>query len=485
MTAQRIPSDDGSALPGASRAVSKSHRQAAVLEVAPLSVIWPLLGRHIAFHRRLVDVTASVKAALLLSQSIYWTRHGRNIDRHDGWFHKTAAQWERETGLSVKEQASARARLRNLALLEDMRRGIPARMHFRLNVNELGTRLSARIASHPDATNWPAHLMLAELLGPSLAFHRTLAALAGGVHAGLMLSRALHLTRLQARHPVNDWFASSAAYWFEDIGLTRREQEAARRDLLRTGLWEETLRGIPPSLMARIRLDCLLARLSEDATSVTQCEAPVADPDCGVATDRRSPNGETSLREHRNLVLPKAPPLFHPNRHHCFAESAVSHMDHSTSEPLQAQHTARAASVTDALDGGGGLIFPEQMLPAERQAARLLLRGRGEQAQCLLDELAARLELRAVRVGAVAYLRGLIARAAAGTFVAELGPRVAAERRRRQDEARQRSAWDAEAQRLAVERATPQYQARIQLERHRLREIVDGLKARSSMGGAP
>lgn len=237
MTAQRIPSDDGSALPGASRVVSKSQRQAAVIEVAPLSVIWPLLGRHIAFHRRLVDVTASVKAALLLSQSIYWTRHGRNIDRNGGWFHKTAAQWERETGLSVKEQASARARLRNLALLEDMRRGIPARMHFRLNVTELGTRLSARIASHRDATNWPAHLMLAELLGPSLAFHRTLAALAGGVHAGLMLSRALHLTRLQTRHRIDDWIASSAAYWFEDIGLTRREQEAARRDLLRTGFW--------------------------------------------------------------------------------------------------------------------------------------------------------------------------------------------------------------------------------------------------------
>ncbi|MGE5721007.1 MAG: hypothetical protein ACM3YM_00975, partial [Sphingomonadales bacterium] len=51
----------------------------AVLDAAPLSLIWPLLGRHIAFHRRLVDLTASVKAALLLSQSIYWTRHGRDI----------------------------------------------------------------------------------------------------------------------------------------------------------------------------------------------------------------------------------------------------------------------------------------------------------------------------------------------------------------------------------------------------------------------
>ncbi len=484
MTARRIRSEGGSVLTCAGLAAAQPPRQTAVVEVAPLSIIWPLLGRHIAFHRRLVDVTASVKAALLLSQSIYWTRHGRDVERSGGWFHKTTAQWEMETGLSAKEQTSARARLRSLALLEDVRSGIPARMHFRLNANELGVRLSARIASHQNAANWREHLVLAELLGPSLAFHRTLAALAGGVHAGLMLSRALHLTRLQARNRVDDWIASSAAYWFEDIGLTRREQETARRDLLRTGFWEESLRGIPPSLMARIRLDCLLARLADDATADTQREAPVADPDRGVATDRCSPKGQTSLREHRSLVRPKAPSLFHPNRHHGFAESAISHMDHSTSELLQPQHTAHAAIAADAI-GGGELIFPEQMLPAERQAARLLLRGYGEQAQCLLDELAARLELRAVRVGAVAYLRGLIARAKAGTFVAELGPRVAAERRRRQDDARQRSAWEAEAQRLAVERATPEYQARVQLQRHKLREIVDGLKARTNVGGAP
>jgi hypothetical protein len=50
----------------------------------PLSIIWSLLGRHIAFHRHLVELTDSVKAALLLSQSIYWTRRGRDIARNGG-----------------------------------------------------------------------------------------------------------------------------------------------------------------------------------------------------------------------------------------------------------------------------------------------------------------------------------------------------------------------------------------------------------------
>ena len=68
-----------------------------------LALLWPLLGRHIVFHRRLVDITRSVKAALLLSQMIYWTRHGRDIAASDGWFHKTARQWELETALTARE----------------------------------------------------------------------------------------------------------------------------------------------------------------------------------------------------------------------------------------------------------------------------------------------------------------------------------------------------------------------------------------------
>ena len=79
---------------------------------ALLTTLWPLLGRHIAFHRRLVDLTGNVKAALLLSQAVYWTRHGRDIAQRGGWFHKTAEQWELELGLSPREQTSARELLR-------------------------------------------------------------------------------------------------------------------------------------------------------------------------------------------------------------------------------------------------------------------------------------------------------------------------------------------------------------------------------------
>jgi len=94
----------------------------------------------------LVEVTSNVKAALLLSQAIYWTRHGRDIERRDGWFMKTVEQWELETGLTEREQATARAVLRRLALLYERRVGVPAKLHFRLDRE----RLSALLAQSTD-----------------------------------------------------------------------------------------------------------------------------------------------------------------------------------------------------------------------------------------------------------------------------------------------------------------------------------------------
>src|SRR5476651_828751 len=87
--------------------------------VADLARLWPLLGRPIAFHRRLVDLTGSIKASLMLSQAIYWMRHGKDIRQHDGWFFKTMEQWHWETGLSRHEQLGARARLRELNVLQE------------------------------------------------------------------------------------------------------------------------------------------------------------------------------------------------------------------------------------------------------------------------------------------------------------------------------------------------------------------------------
>ncbi len=451
--------------------------------IAPLSVIWPLLGRHIAFHRRLVDLTANVKAALLLSQSIYWTRHGRDIAQNVGWFHKTTEQWTWETGLSVKEQATAREALRALSILDERRMGIPARLHFRLSVDQLGARLSERIAVEAHGADWNDMVVVAELLGPSVAYHRALAGVAGGVHAGLMLSRALYLTRLQHKRRLDAWVCNSAAVWSEEIGLTRREQETARRDLVRAGVWEEALRGIPPSLVARIRLECLLSLLTVCRSTASDGGDQRVDQGRVDAADKVSPKGDSRLWHPHIVESPKPPRLKRPIRQHSAAESAASLLEHSTSEPVQPQNTAPEAEAPGSTDSGGELIFPDRLLAEERAAARLLLRHCGDQAQTLLDELAGRLQVNGVRSSPVAYLRGLITRASAGSFVPELAPRVAADRLQRHKDTVLRQQRDAEERRLVAERATPEYQARARVQREKISTLLDDLKQRISTGG--
>ena len=453
---------------------------------APLSVIWSLLGRPIAFHRRLVDLTDNVKAALLLSQSIYWTRRGRDIAEKGGWFHKTTEQWAWETGLSPKEQSNARDALKVLALVDERRMGLPARLHFRVNMERLASRLAERIAVYPRSANWENMAMVAEMLGPSVTYHRALVDIAGGVHAGLMLSRALYLTRLQHRRQHDGWICNSAARWSEEIGLTRREQETARRDLARAGVWEEALRGMPPSLAGRVRLDRLLSLLTDRASQATLQAAQAGQVCVGTAVSVAQ-KGESSLWHSHILVSPKPPSLFHPKRHHCFDESAIPLIQQEiTSVLLQPpQDSTREAKAPVQPSGGGGgddLIFPDRMLPEERAAARLLLRQSGEQAQVLLDELAGRLQANGVRSSPVAYLRGLITRVAAGSFVAELATRIASERRQHQKAADERCAREAEERRQEAERATPEYQARIRTQREKISRLLVDMKRRMGQG---
>lgn len=92
--------------------------------------IFDVLDRPIAFHRCFVTITGSVTAAVMLSQAVYWSTRTQDPD---GWFWKTQADWEEETGLTRREQETARKTLRNLGLIEENLAGVPATLHFKVN----------------------------------------------------------------------------------------------------------------------------------------------------------------------------------------------------------------------------------------------------------------------------------------------------------------------------------------------------------------
>ena len=382
-----------------------------------------------------------------------------------------------ETGLSAKEQTTARAVLCDLALLDERRLGMPAKLHFRLSVDQLGDLLTGRIGKTSGCLDWNDGVAVAQLLGPSLAYHRTLAGIGGGVHAGLLLSRTLHLMRLQSKRQQNGWVGRTAIQWAEETGLTRREQETARCSLRLAGFWEESLIGIPPRLLVRISLNGLLARLADCERERVDRIAASCFPDGGIPATRFPQKGATGLRESHGLVSPKAPNQLHRIGHDSSAESANPYVQGSTGDSVQPLPTGDANHDQLCPPRGGELIFPEALLPEERAAAHHLVRHCTDQAQALLDELSARMQAKSVRTSPIAYLRGLVRRADAGAFVPELGIRVAAARQRHHEELILRQQRAAEAQRMAAEEATPEHQLKAAKRRAEIREMLEAMRA--------
>jgi len=97
-------------------------------------IIGLLRDKPIAYHADLAKMLRSVTAGVFLSQLIYWDGKGHDPD---GWIHKTQADWYEETGLTRREQETARKILRKQGIVEEQRRGQPARLYYRINWNRL------------------------------------------------------------------------------------------------------------------------------------------------------------------------------------------------------------------------------------------------------------------------------------------------------------------------------------------------------------
>lgn len=101
------------------------------------SELLSILGeRVIAFPPVLVKVTGSINAALFLSQALYWTRIQNGKE-----FYKTREEWAAETGMSRSEQETARKALVSLGILQESLRGVPATLHYKVNLEKLSELL--------------------------------------------------------------------------------------------------------------------------------------------------------------------------------------------------------------------------------------------------------------------------------------------------------------------------------------------------------
>ena len=89
------------------------------------------VGRAIAYYPRLSKFFGSVNASIFFSQLHYWqSRTGDEL----GVF-KTAEEWTEETGLSYREQATARKILADMGVLIEENKRLQHRIYYKLDLD--------------------------------------------------------------------------------------------------------------------------------------------------------------------------------------------------------------------------------------------------------------------------------------------------------------------------------------------------------------
>src|SRR5690242_9979731 len=96
-----------------------------------------------------------------------------------------------------------------------------------------------------------------ELLDRPIAFNPAFKRITGSTVAALFLSQAWYWSK---RHE-DGWFWKVQSEWEEETGLTRSEQETARKHLKLADLLEEDLRGVPARMYYRVKKENIYLRL--------------------------------------------------------------------------------------------------------------------------------------------------------------------------------------------------------------------------------
>lgn len=106
----------------------------------------------VAYFPAMAKRVGGVKAAVMLSQLLYW--HGMpTVQERGGWFYKSVEEMEAETGLSKYEQQAARQALASAGVVKVALKGLPKAWHYRVEWDALLDRLSdPSLGGHVDGS---------------------------------------------------------------------------------------------------------------------------------------------------------------------------------------------------------------------------------------------------------------------------------------------------------------------------------------------
>ena len=126
------------------------------------------------------------------------------------------------------------------------------------------------------------------LFGRPIAFHRCFVKVTGSVHAALMLSQAIYWLNPerqgQSRGKDNGWFWKTRDEWEAELGLSRWEQETARKQLRHTKFWLEKDKRLEHKIFFGIDFVELEKALGRAAATASRTEATDLLPEGGNPT---------------------------------------------------------------------------------------------------------------------------------------------------------------------------------------------------------
>lgn len=90
------------------------------------------LGRAVAYFPKVGIYLGNPLAGIFLSQLIYW--HDKT--EHQLGVYKTSEEWTEETGLSYRQQVTARTLLKKLGILTETEKRLEHKLYFKLDIEE-------------------------------------------------------------------------------------------------------------------------------------------------------------------------------------------------------------------------------------------------------------------------------------------------------------------------------------------------------------
>lgn len=88
----------------------------------------------LAIPRIFIRMAGDIKAALFLSQCVYWSDKTK---RDDGYFYKTAQEWEEETGLTRHELDGARKRTARFVVTKLIKANGAPTLHYHADIDAI------------------------------------------------------------------------------------------------------------------------------------------------------------------------------------------------------------------------------------------------------------------------------------------------------------------------------------------------------------